>query len=123
MPPRTSFEPDAVTREVVAAAQAAHRDGYARLASAEGFIRQILGWREYVRGINWTRMPGYLERNACPFTTLYWDFLMRHESTMAGNPRIALQVKNVGRLTDVQKQAVSERAAAIRRGQVGVAHD
>ena len=37
------------------------------------------------------------------------------------NPRMALQVKNVARLSDAQKQAVSERAAAIRRGEVGVA--
>jgi deoxyribodipyrimidine photolyase-related protein len=34
--------------------------GRAPLASVEGFIRQILGWREYVRGIYWTQMPGYL---------------------------------------------------------------
>jgi deoxyribodipyrimidine photolyase-related protein len=47
---------------------------------------------------------------------------MRHEATLAGNPRMALQVKNVARLTDVQKQAVHERAAAIRRGEVGVTH-
>ena len=51
-------------REVVAAAEAAYRDGRAPLASVEGFIRQILGWREYVRGIYWTQMPDYLERNA-----------------------------------------------------------
>jgi deoxyribodipyrimidine photolyase-related protein len=230
-------------REVVYAAEAAHRDGLAPLASVEGFIRQILGWREYVRGIYWTQMPGYLERNAleaqhdlpawfwtgatdmaclrdaltqtlehgyanhiqrlmvtglytlmlgvepkqvhawylavyvdavewvelpntlgmsqyadggvmgskpyiatgkyiqrmsphckgcrydpaqrsgdsaCPFTTLYWDFLMRHETALAKNPRMALQVKNVARLTEAQKQAVNERAAAIRRGEVGV---
>ena len=233
-------------REVVAAAETAYRDGLAPLASVEGFIRQILGWREYVRGIYWTQMPDYLERNAldaqedlpawywtgatdmaclrdalaqtlshgyanhiqrlmvtglyalmlgvqpkqvhawylavyvdavewvelpnvlgmsqyadggvmgskpyiatgkyiqrmsphckgcrydpaqrsgddaCPFTTLYWSFLMRHEAVMAKNPRMALQVKNVARLTEVQKQAVHERAAAIRRGEVGVAHD
>jgi len=232
-------------REVVAAAEAAHHDGHAPLASVEGFIRQILGWREYVRGIYWTQMPEYLERNAldarqdlpewywtgatdmaclrdalaqtlthgyanhiqrlmvtglyalmlgvapkqvhgwylavyvdavewvelpntlgmsqyadggvmgskpyiatgkyiqrmsphckgcrydpaqrsgesaCPFTTLYWDFLMRHEAVLARNPRMALQVKNVARLTEVQKQAVNDRAAAIRRGQVGAAH-
>jgi deoxyribodipyrimidine photolyase-related protein len=230
-------------REVVAAAVAAHRDGHAPLASVEGFVRQILGWREYVRGVYWTQMPAYLERNAldaqhdlpawfwtgatdmaclrdalaqtlehgyanhiqrlmvtglytlmlgvqpkqvhawylavyvdavewvelpnvlgmsqyadggvmgskpyiatgkyvqrmsphckgcrydpaqrsgdsaCPFTTLYWDFLMRHETALAKNPRMALQVKNVARLTDAQKQAVNERAAAIRRGEVGL---
>jgi deoxyribodipyrimidine photolyase-related protein len=231
-------------REVVAAAEAAYHAGHAPLASVEGFIRQILGWREYVRGVYWTQMPGYLERNelgaeedlpawfwtgatdmaclhdalaqtlahgyanhiqrlmvtglyalmlgvsprqvhawylavyvdavewvelpntlgmsqyadggvmgskpyvatgkyiqrmsphctgcrydpaqrsgerACPFTTLYWDFLQRHEARLARNPRMALQVKNVARLTDEQKRAVSERAAAIRRGEVGAA--
>ena len=48
-------------REVVAAAEAAYRAEHVPLASAEGFIRQILGWREYVRGIYWTKMPKYLE--------------------------------------------------------------
>jgi deoxyribodipyrimidine photolyase-related protein len=33
------------------------------LSAVEGFVRQILGWREYVRGIYWLHMPGYLERN------------------------------------------------------------
>ena len=50
-------------REVVAAAESAFHGGHVPLASVEGFIRQILGWREYVRGIYWTQMPGYLERN------------------------------------------------------------
>ncbi|MGJ7511219.1 cryptochrome/photolyase family protein [Variovorax sp. GT1P44] len=227
--------------EVVDAAVAAYRAGAAPLASVEGFVRQIIGWREYVRGIYWTRMPGYAELNrldaredlpawywtgatdmacladairqtlqhgyahhiqrlmvtglfallygvqprqvhawylavyvdaiewvelpntlgmsqyadgglmaskpyvatgkyiqrmsphcqscrydpaqrtgekACPFTTLYWDFLMKHESALAGNPRMALQVKNVARLHDTEKQAVRDRAAAIRSGEV-----
>ena len=56
---------------------------------------------------------------ACPFTTLYWDFLMRHEERLAHNPRMALQVKNVARLSAAQKLAVQDRAAAIRRGEVG----
>jgi deoxyribodipyrimidine photolyase-like uncharacterized protein len=51
-------------REVVAAAEAAYRAGRVPLASAEGFIRQVLGWREYLRGIYRTRMPGYLDLNA-----------------------------------------------------------
>ena len=230
-------------REVVAQVQAAYLDGRAPLASVEGFIRQILGWREYVRGVYWTQMPGYLERNAlganenlpawywsgatdmaclrdalaqtlthgyanhiqrlmvtglfalmlgvdpkqvhawylavyvdavewvelpntlgmsqyadggvmgskpyiatgkyiqrmsphckgcrydpaqregdkaCPFTTLYWDFLMRHQAILAANPRMALQVKNLARLTDAQTLAIKDRAGAIRRGEVGV---
>jgi deoxyribodipyrimidine photolyase-related protein len=229
-------------REVVQAAQAAYRAGLAPLQSVEGFIRQILGWREYVRGIYWTQMPGYADLNAldaqqalpawywtgqtdmaclrdaitqtlrhgyahhiqrlmvtglftlllgvrprevhgwylavyvdavewvelpntlgmsqygdgglmaskpyaatgkyiqrmggpcagcrydpalregeraCPFTTLYWDFLMRHETLLQKNPRMALQVKNVARLSEAQRHAVVQRAAAIRRGEVG----
>jgi deoxyribodipyrimidine photolyase-related protein len=228
-------------REVVAAAVAAYHAGAAPLAGVEGFVRQILGWREYVRGIYWTRMPGYAELNAldaqedlpawywtgatdmaclrdaitqtlahgyahriqrlmvtglfallygvqpqqvhawylavyvdavewvdlpntlgmsqyadgglmvskpyvatgkyiqrmspycrgcrydpaqrtgdtaCPFTTLYWDFLMRHTALLAANPRMALQVKNLARLNDTQQQVIRERAAAIRRGEV-----
>ncbi len=231
-------------REVVAAAEAAYHAGQAPLSSVEGFIRQILGWREYVRGIYWTQMPSYAASNAldaqanlppwfwtgdtdmaclrdaikqtlahgyanhiqrlmvigtyalmlgvqpsqvhawylavyvdavewvelpntlgmsqfadggfmaskpyiatgkyiqrmsphckgcrfdpaqregeraCPFTTLYWDFLMRHEDLLAKNPRMALQVKNLVRLSDAQKQAIVERAAAVRLGAVGVA--
>jgi deoxyribodipyrimidine photolyase-related protein len=233
-------------REVVDAAVAAYRDGTAPLAGVEGFVRQILGWREYVRGIYWTRMPAYGELNAldaqadlpawywtghtdmaclrdaigqtlqhgyahhiqrlmvtglfalmygvqpqqvhawylavyvdavewvelpntlgmsqyadgglmaskpyvatgkyiqrqsphcrgcrydpaqrtgdtaCPFTTLYWDFLLKHEALLAGNPRMALQVKNVARLDEAARAAVTARAAAIRRGEVGVAVD
>ena len=59
---------------------------------------------------------------ACPFTTLYWDFLMRHEATLARNPRMALQVKNLTRLDATQRQQVVERASAIRSGEVGAAH-
>ena len=43
---------------------------------------------------------------------------MRHEDTLAANPRMALQVKNVARLNEAQKQAIRERAAAIRRDEV-----
>ncbi|HBH39511.1 MAG TPA: cryptochrome/photolyase family protein, partial [Curvibacter sp.] len=56
---------------------------------------------------------------ACPITTLYWDFLLRHEAMLARNPRIALQVKNLARLDDAERSAIRARAAAIRSGAVG----
>ena len=225
--------------EVVQAAQDAWRGGRADLASVEGFIRQILGWREYVRGLYWLRMPAYLEMNAldareplpefywtgqtpmaclsdaigqtlrlgyahhiqrlmvtglyslllgveprqvhawylsvyvdavewvelpntlgmsqfadgglmaskpyaatgkyiermsnhcggcrfrpgertgdraCPFTTLYWDFLARHQARLAANPRMALQVKNLTRISADEMRAIRERAQFIREG-------
>lgn len=50
-------------REVCAAVERAWRHGGAPLNSAEGFVRQILGWREYVRGVYWLKMPGYARLN------------------------------------------------------------
>ena len=49
--------------EVIQAAEAAYQQGFAPLNAVEGFIRQILGWREYVRGIYWLKMPEYAEEN------------------------------------------------------------
>jgi deoxyribodipyrimidine photolyase-related protein len=224
-------------REAIAAAETAWRDGHAPLAAVEGFIRQILGWREYVRGIYWTRMPEYAALNAlgadralpdwywtgdtsmaclhdaldqtlrlgyahhiqrlmvtglfaqllgvnpravhewylavyvdavewvelpnvlgmsqyadggvmaskpyvatgkyiarmsnacrdcpfdpalrtgpkaCPFTTLYWDFLIRHDQVLAGNPRMALQLRNARALPAEEREAIRFRADELR---------
>ena len=64
-------------REVVLHAEAAWRDGRVPLAAAEGFIRQILGWREYVRGIYWANMPTYTEHNhfghTRPLPKWFWN--------------------------------------------------
>jgi len=231
------------SREVVSAAEAAWRAGHVPIASAEGFIRQVLGWREYVRGIYWTQMPGYGARNdldanaplptfywtgktrmacladaigqtlshgyahhiqrlmvtglyalllgvaprqihewylavyvdavewvelpntlgmsqaadgglmaskpciasgkyiermsagslcgrcpyrpaersgehACPFTTLYWDFLLRHEARLAANPRTVMQVRNLQRLGEAERSEIRTRAQALRAGSV-----
>jgi deoxyribodipyrimidine photolyase-related protein len=51
-------------REICEAAEQAWRRGDAPLNAVEGFIRQILGWREYVRGLYWLKMPDYAETNA-----------------------------------------------------------
>ncbi|QHJ01417.1 cryptochrome/photolyase family protein [Xylophilus rhododendri] len=233
-------------REVVAAAVKAHADGRAPLPSVEGFVRQILGWREYVRGVYWTQMPGYQDLNvldaheplpawywtgdtdmaclrdaigqtlrhgyahhiqrlmvtglfaqllgvepvqvhawylsvyvdavewvempntlgmsqyadgglmgskpyvasgryiermspackscryrpaesvgddACPFTTLYWDFLLRHRALLAGHPRLEHQLRSADRLDAQQRAAIKQRSAAIRRGELGQGAD
>ncbi|MEM7286266.1 MAG: cryptochrome/photolyase family protein [Actinomycetota bacterium] len=49
--------------EVVDAAEAAYREGRVPIASAEGFIRQVMGWREYVWGLYWLWMPEYRHVN------------------------------------------------------------
>lgn len=49
--------------EVIEAAELAYRQGSAPLNSVEGFIRQVLGWREYVRGLYWYKMPDYKNAN------------------------------------------------------------
>ncbi len=51
-------------REAVDAAVSAWEAGAAPLNAVEGFVRQILGWREYVRGIYWLKMPEYATLNA-----------------------------------------------------------
>ncbi len=62
--------------EVVERAEEAWRQGHAPLPAVEGFIRQIMGWREYVRGIYWSQMPGYDEGNALnhrrPLPEWFW---------------------------------------------------
>jgi deoxyribodipyrimidine photolyase-related protein len=50
-------------REVIEAALAAYAEGRVDLASTEGFLRQILGWREFIRGMYWLDMPGLREAN------------------------------------------------------------
>lgn len=62
--------------EICRKAETAYRNGKAPLNAVEGFIRQILGWREFVRGIYWLEMPRYAELNYLnaknPLPDFYW---------------------------------------------------
>lgn len=65
-------------KECVDAAVKAYEDGEAPLNSVEGFVRQILGWREFIRGIYWEHMPEYAEQNALrtgdtDVPSFFWD--------------------------------------------------
>jgi deoxyribodipyrimidine photolyase-related protein len=55
----------------------AFRDGRVPINSAEGFVRQIIGWREFVYGIYWSLMPEYRRRNPRgddrPLPDFFWD--------------------------------------------------
>ena len=63
-------------REICVAAERAYKRGQAPLNAVEGFIRQIIGWREYVRGIYWQFMPDYEMSNALeatrPLPEFFW---------------------------------------------------
>jgi deoxyribodipyrimidine photolyase-related protein len=67
------LDPLAVCRRV----EAAYFAGDAPLNAVEGYIRQIIGWREYVRGIYWLKMPGYASENFFdaqrPLPQFYWS--------------------------------------------------
>jgi deoxyribodipyrimidine photolyase-related protein len=62
--------------EICQRAEAAWHKGTAPLNAVEGFIRQILGWREFIRGIYWHHMPDYAEKNTLnatrPLPDFYW---------------------------------------------------
>jgi deoxyribodipyrimidine photolyase-related protein len=232
-------------REVVSAVEQAWRGGNVPIESAEGFIRQVLGWREYVRGIYWTQMPDYAESNAlaaehplpsffwtgetemnclsqaisqtletgyahhiqrlmvtglytlmfgvnprqvhawylsvyvdavewvelpnvmgmsqyadgglmaskpyvatgkyisrmsnycsscrfkpdesvgeraCPFTTLYWDFLLRHQAVLRGNQRMVMQLKNLDRLSEERRAEIQAQADQHRKASLSLSY-
>jgi deoxyribodipyrimidine photolyase-related protein len=86
------------------AAERAFRDGQAKLNCAEGFIRQILGWREFVRGIYWLHMPEYATRNALGATRklpwFYWsgETRMRCMAEAVGQTRAHAYSHHIQRL-------------------------
>ncbi|MEJ2162667.1 MAG: cryptochrome/photolyase family protein [Robiginitalea sp.] len=64
--------------EVVDTVESYHRKNPEKvhISETEGFIRQILGWREYMRGVYWREMPGYSEKNYLknlnPLPKFFW---------------------------------------------------
>ncbi|WP_430465987.1 cryptochrome/photolyase family protein [Tabrizicola sp.] len=91
-------------REVCVAAEAAYAAGHAPLNAVEGFIRQILGWREFVRGIYWDQMPGYAATNGLDadraLPDLYWtgETKMRCMAEAVGTTRRTGYAHHIQRL-------------------------
>jgi deoxyribodipyrimidine photolyase-related protein len=93
--------------EVVEAAVAAYRAGRCELASAEGFVRQVIGWRELVRGAYWRLMPGLRRANQLgaqlPLPAAFWE----PERTEAQCLREALaSVRDTGYAHHIQRLMV-----------------
>jgi deoxyribodipyrimidine photolyase-related protein len=51
---------------------------------------------------------------ACPFTTLYWDYLNRHVDVLAKNPRMLMQLKNLNRLSEATRTEITNQAKRIK---------
>jgi deoxyribodipyrimidine photolyase-related protein len=52
--------------------------------------------------------------DACPFTTLYWDFLVRHHESLAGNPRMRYPLQSLARKDPSELAAIRKQAATLR---------
>lgn len=70
-------------REVVDRAVKAYESGHAPLNAVEGFVRQIIGWREFIRGVYWHQGPGYGARNALGHHGRLPDFYWTGQTDMA----------------------------------------
>ena len=53
-------------------------------------------------------------RDACPFTTLYWDFLARHETLLADNQRMTMQLRNLSRKAAADVRGIRRQADDLR---------
>ncbi len=98
---------------VCRAVEAAYRSGRAPLNAAEGFIRQIIGWREYVRGIYWLRMPGYDRSNAFGHNRPLPDFYWTGDTDMACVRAAVTQTKALAYAHHIQRLMVTGNFALL----------
>ena len=105
--------------EVCRAAEQRWRDGRAPLNAVEGFIRQIIGWREFVRGIYWLKMPEYAQRNALDADRKLPWFYWSGETDMACVADVVSQVRAHAYAHHIQRLMVTGNLAML----LGVAPD
>ncbi|MFZ5442363.1 MAG: cryptochrome/photolyase family protein [Myxococcota bacterium] len=104
------LRPDEIAR---AAAERYHR-GEVSLASAEGFIRQIIGWREFVRGVYWRLMPGLRTANQLDARLPLPDFFWEPERTELQCVREAVSsVRDLGYTHHIQRLMVLSNYATL----------
>jgi deoxyribodipyrimidine photolyase-related protein len=83
------------------------------LNAAEGFIRQIIGWREYVRGIYWLKMPGYEQSNFFGHTRALPDFYWTAETDMACVKAAVTQTKEQAYAHHIQRLMITGNFALL----------
>jgi deoxyribodipyrimidine photolyase-related protein len=99
--------------EVAERAELAYRTGAAPLASVEGFVRQIIGWREYIWRVYWKRMPAYRERNALAATLPLPAFFDDGETHMACLAEVLAAVRETGYAHHIQRLMILGNFALI----------
>jgi deoxyribodipyrimidine photolyase-related protein len=103
------LDPLAMCQEV----EAAFRAGHVPLNAAEGYIRQVIGWREYVRGIYWLKMPGYEHSNFFGHTRPLPDFYWTGETDMACVRAAVKQTKQQAYAHHIQRLMVTGNFAML----------
>ncbi len=103
------LDPLAICRKVVAA----YASGAVPLNAAEGFIRQVIGWREYVRGVYWLKMPGYATSNVLNHTRALPDFYWTGETEMACVRAAVTQTKEEAYAHHIQRLMVTGNFALL----------
>ncbi|MFW5655346.1 MAG: cryptochrome/photolyase family protein [Roseicyclus sp.] len=100
-------------REICEAAEAAWKDGHAPLNAVEGFIRQIIGWREYMRGIYFREGPDYTERNVLGHDRALPDFYWTAETDMRCVARAVEQTRDEAYAHHIQRLMVTGNFALL----------
>jgi deoxyribodipyrimidine photolyase-related protein len=98
---------------VCKAVETAYRAGKVPLNAAEGYIRQIIGWREYVRGIYWLKMPGYERSNFFGHTRPLPDFYWTAQTDMACIKAAVSQTKEHAYAHHIQRLMVTGNFAML----------
>ncbi len=100
-------------RECCERAIAAYREGNAPLQSVEAFVRQIIGWREFIRGIYWLEGPTYADRNALDQHGELPSFYWTADTDMACMKACVGQVLDTGFGHHIQRLMVTGNFALI----------
>jgi deoxyribodipyrimidine photolyase-related protein len=100
-------------REICAAAERAYRSRSAPLAAVEGFVRQILGWREFMRGVYWLRMPGYAQTNALGAMRALPEFYWSGDTGMACVAAVVGQTRRHAYAHHIQRLMVTGNFALL----------